>query len=123
MHSLRRSVCVGDVLRGVEAHICRVCRAPLELADPTRDRRVRRRPPRRTRGNGCRAGQSGAAAKSAVGTGLRPERFREQPPDLELRIRRMQHDRRERAPAAANDGDQAAAGFSVSPVFSPIVPG
>jgi hypothetical protein len=25
--------------RGSDAHICRICRAPLELADPARDRR------------------------------------------------------------------------------------
>jgi hypothetical protein len=38
--------------RGVEAHICRVCRAPLELADPTRDRRAGGDRRARTRGNG-----------------------------------------------------------------------
>jgi hypothetical protein len=36
--------------RGPEAHVCRVCRGPLELADPTRDRRVGG--DRRNRGGG-----------------------------------------------------------------------
>jgi hypothetical protein len=36
---------------------------------------------------GCTGGLNGATAKSDVGAGLRPECFRKQPPDLELRIR------------------------------------
>jgi hypothetical protein len=35
---------------GTDAHVCRICNAPFELADPGRDRRRGR--DRRTRGNG-----------------------------------------------------------------------
>jgi len=51
--------------RGVEAHICRVCRAPWKLAIPRATVVSEATGRARTRGNGVQAGQSGAAAKSA----------------------------------------------------------